>query len=117
MADRGSARMMRAPAHSAASHGWQPIETAPKGESVLVGTTDPLGNMGCPVVLARQHADGGWNHTGAAWTHWMPIPERPEASDNPWQRGYAKWARHAQWERLSRMLRVHAPAAQAAEQK
>ena len=66
---------------------WLPIETAPKNTTVLVGTTDHAGNCGFPVVMARLSKSQtklttgkywGWNHTGAAWTHWMSIPEPPE---------------------------------------
>ncbi len=66
---------------------WQPIKTAPKNISVLVATTDPLGNFGVRVVIARlikydrKLSSGkywGWNHTGSKWTHWMPLPEPPK---------------------------------------
>lgn len=65
---------------------WQPIETAPKNKLVLVGTTDPNGNLGTRVVVSRQHKSKtrlitgrywGWDHTGAKWTHWMPLPDPP----------------------------------------
>jgi hypothetical protein len=65
---------------------WKSIESAPKNTSVIVGTTDPNGNMGCRVVVARQVKHErrlttgkywGWTHTGAEWTHWMPLPDPP----------------------------------------
>jgi hypothetical protein len=71
----------------AAQAEWQPIETAPKNQYVLVGTTDPHGNFGTRVVVSRllkSHTRlitgkfWGWDHTGANWTHWMPIPSPPE---------------------------------------
>jgi hypothetical protein len=59
--------------------GWQPIETAPLDEWVLVyaATAHGLGGFIC---TARHHSDGGWcvdelRHT----THWMPLPEPPHA--------------------------------------
>lgn len=56
---------------------WQPIETAPKnGSSILLAT--PKGRI----------ADGFWSPIYGVWswpyvmvepTHWMPLPERPNA--------------------------------------
>jgi len=56
---------------------WRDIETAPKGQTVLVSTTDLKGNFGTRVVMACLRKTG-WNHTGAKWTHWMPLPEPPK---------------------------------------
>lgn len=67
---------------------WQPIDTAPKNERVLVGTTDPNGNGGCRVVMStlRYHPrklitgeHWGWDNTGSEWTHWTPLPPAPES--------------------------------------
>lgn len=60
---------------------WRPIKTAPLREYVLVGTA----RGGHRVVTAMQFKDDrgrkGWNHTGARWTHWMPIPAGPTTSE------------------------------------
>ena len=46
---------------------WQPIETAPKGERVLV--YNPLNG--------RRDIVNGWEDKSIFATHWMPIPEPP----------------------------------------
>ena len=56
---------------------WQPIETAPKDGSFILLAT-PKGRI----------ADGFWSPVYGVWswpyvmiepTHWMPLPERPNA--------------------------------------
>lgn len=56
---------------------WQPIETAPKNGSFILLAT-PKGRI----------ADGFWSPAYGVWswpyvmiepTHWMPLPERPNA--------------------------------------
>jgi len=60
-----------------AAQAWQPIETAPSNETVLIGRWD---------------CDGGWyawvGSSSSGWkiplrrdkpTHWMPLPDAPEA--------------------------------------
>jgi hypothetical protein len=68
---------------------WQPIETAPKGDAVLLFM--PEGN-GCRIGVGRLLTDGDgdyWRaghakgHPSQEWvwlgpTHWMPIPEPPK---------------------------------------
>jgi hypothetical protein len=57
--------------------GWQPIATAPKGESVLIG------GGGCPYVhenkLLCLPSGCYWRGLGDRQqpTHWMPLPEPP----------------------------------------
>lgn len=62
--------------------GWQPIETAPKDELILVGPTKRMG-----VCAAMNHSRDGWGtETPSEWvtiytpTHWMPLPAAPEPS-------------------------------------
>ena len=67
--------------------GWQPIETAPKDNSLvnLIGRT-PAGRLVAPVATKRDmiSADAGvdhwldWRHPFAP-THWCPIPDPPAA--------------------------------------
>ena len=56
---------------------WQPIETAPKDGSFIL-LASPKGRI----------ADGFWSLVYGVWswpyvmvepTHWMPLPERPNA--------------------------------------
>ena len=68
---------------------WQPIETAPKGELILLhGTQDKheMVNMGGPVTFAGywDACDGAWCSVGSTWsgpfytpTHWMRLPSPP----------------------------------------
>ena len=68
---------------------WQPIETAPKGNSVLlcvVGTVIPIycgkqryGNLGEPQGDEyRWRCDSSGRFANP--THWMPLPEPPKDS-------------------------------------
>ena len=60
---------------------WQPIETAPKSESILVGRAPYY-------VDQAQWDDDTWmaiggkcktgNFLGYEPTHWMPLPESPK---------------------------------------
>lgn len=64
--------------------GWQPIETAPKGEIVLVSGMTRLADdtlVGPNVSMAEQHEDGIWSADDYDQealdpqpTHWMPLP-------------------------------------------
>lgn len=62
--------------------GWQPIETAPKdGRYILL--FDPSASPDHRVV--RAHFNDYWETAdGTTWldnvTHWMPLPDPPEAS-------------------------------------
>jgi len=80
---------------------WQPIETAPRGKTVLVHYKNKLGNgrtmRGCyylPETLESDTeesgwADEGWYEQSEAYeylmpldgdpTHWMPLPAAPAA--------------------------------------
>lgn len=67
---------------------WQPIETAPKGESILLLMDGE--------VFSGYYADGGyWAFPYADYhgcgccgdfrdypTHWMPLPELPTEGEN-----------------------------------
>lgn len=59
---------------------WQPVETAPKDEWVLVGPTN-----GMHICVAMNCNVDGWitetrNDMPRIYTptHWMPLPEAPE---------------------------------------
>ena len=53
---------------------WQPIETAPKGESVLV-VYDP-GDSDRFIAIDFRCGDGWYGRTYPP-THWMPLPDLP----------------------------------------
>ena len=64
---------------------WQPIESAPKDELILVGPTKRMG-----ICVAMHHSRDGWvTETTSEWvtmytpTHWMPLPAAPKASHDP----------------------------------
>lgn len=84
---------------------WQPIETAPENEAVLI--YDPYEHFGEGAFLSQSRPECfvaireggrwtsdlvefeyGWASTGSYTvtqelfpTHWMPLPEPPEGSD------------------------------------
>jgi hypothetical protein len=71
---------------------WQPIDTAPNDENVLV-FVPPDDDEGSGIMgVARFHryarGDGGWWQWDSEYwpvdispTHWMPLPEPPQAVD------------------------------------
>jgi hypothetical protein len=62
---------------------WQPISTAPKdGTSILGRTTD---GYKYPIICQCVFGDGEWwpdvwdsPESGLTITHWMPLPPPPE---------------------------------------
>jgi len=59
---------------------WQPIDTAPWDELILVGPTKRMG-----ICVAMHDSREGWvTETISEWspiyapTHWMPLPEPPK---------------------------------------
>lgn len=61
---------------------WQPIETAPKDELILVARTKRM----CGPCAAMNHSQDGWvTETPGEWvsiytpSHWMPLPAAPDA--------------------------------------
>lgn len=61
---------------------WQPIETAPKdGTRVLLHTPDT--HRYSPVLGSWSDFEERWEEWGDYYpcypTHWMPLPEPPEA--------------------------------------
>jgi hypothetical protein len=67
---------------------WQPIETAPKGECVLLFSPDAADWYSVCVGYAISDEDGvAWysqeesvgQPIDAQPSHWMPLPEPPEA--------------------------------------
>lgn len=68
---------------------WQPIETAPANEFILVWCVPPYDEEVAPVWVVRKDddgdfwiehdADGMWmSASHAVPTHWMPLPEPPK---------------------------------------
>ena len=64
---------------------WQPIETAPKDSEVLLWVDIAVGN---PLVIQgcwfsdEEMGESGWidvNGEVHEVTHWMPLPDPPEA--------------------------------------
>lgn len=62
---------------------WQPIETEPRDELILVGPTKRMG-----ICAAMLHSRDGWvTETCSDWvsiytpTHWMPLPPPPGAKE------------------------------------
>jgi len=51
---------------------WQPIETAPKGQEILVYS--PLNGGFISVEDWGKYC----KYNSPMWTHWMPLPEPPE---------------------------------------
>ena len=76
------------------SDAWQPIETAPKDGTAILGYTTadiPCANNP-PIALIRYFEDGfprgWWGATGDSIilrhpTHWMPLPAAPEPLTYP----------------------------------
>lgn len=75
--------------------GWQPIETAPKDRRILLyGHIDPNAPFDGLIWTAPRPFSGYWDEIDEAWccdgstwkgpfmkvTHWMPLPEPPEAA-------------------------------------
>lgn len=59
---------------------WQPIETAPKGERVLV-YFPRTGRKEAMIIAASNPTGSQWwaKHIGNLFpTHWMPLPEPPK---------------------------------------
>ena len=77
---------------------WQPIETAPKGEQILVFIPDAKSltwghAMPAPVAVVIKDDDGEFHieHDGDGgclhWrnqfpTHWMPLPTAPDTEES-----------------------------------
>ncbi len=62
---------------------WQPIETAPKdGSMVIVALLDALGGVAWVSNAVFVDRDARWSNK-SFWlyqpTHWMPLPEPPNA--------------------------------------
>lgn len=61
---------------------WQPIETAPRDGTKFLALARGPGGVG--MIVARQKPGwSGWQTVPGDWTcvpsHWMPLPEPPEA--------------------------------------
>jgi hypothetical protein len=68
---------------------WQPIETAPKGEAVVLISSPawpPEGRVERrPAVICSYFSDGDWRYmdhrrVSGRPTHWMPLPDAPDAA-------------------------------------
>ena len=66
---------------------WQPIETAPKDETIFLAWT-PTHNGGCVDFCIWANLLERWQDPDAEVggkmepTHWMPLPEAPNVSGN-----------------------------------
>lgn len=61
---------------------WQPIETAPKDGTAVLGATTDLFDGGCEVVFWDDDREMWGTNDGpyffkGRFTHWMPLPEPP----------------------------------------
>lgn len=59
------------------AHEWQPIETAPKDGSMVLGWYKGWNN---PIVIWWYTGAGRWN-TAMQPTHWMPLPIAPNTQE------------------------------------
>ena len=59
---------------------WQPIETAPKNETLLILAVEWLPGDWRIKMGGWRLDKSEWNVFGASWipTHWMPAPEPPK---------------------------------------
>ena len=60
---------------------WQPIETAPPRETVIVGDASKVGAGFCN-EFNRWFVYGTFNIPMETPTHWMPFPSPPNIKDN-----------------------------------
>lgn len=62
---------------------WQPIETAPSDQSVLVYAA-PRDGLNGFICVARHHSDAGWCVDELRdGTHWRPLPAPPAQETSP----------------------------------
>lgn len=64
---------------------WQPIETAPKDATEVLGYVGPSYEGGC-LILSYYRCNGlkawrDWDQDIWEPTHWMPLPQPPETDD------------------------------------
>ena len=73
------------PASAAGVEGWRPIETAPRGDGVvLVGWGEYRERDGySPAFMRWYDLVGGWTVNAMPFypTHWMPLPAAPKPED------------------------------------
>jgi hypothetical protein len=79
---------------SAATHGWQPIETAPRdGREIILGSVYGFTCAGFWSDTPNYWSDYGWfeesdraacdaTRKPFAPTHWQPLPEPPTAPEH-----------------------------------
>ena len=63
---------------------WQPIETAPNNEIVLLtGEMDGPGDWRIKCGYRDDTTRSGWKIWGASWepSHWMPLPQPPKGKE------------------------------------
>ena len=63
---------------------WQPIQTAPNDEIVLLtGEMDGPGDWRIKCGYRDDTTRSGWKIWGASWepSHWMPLPQPPKNGD------------------------------------
>lgn len=76
--------MTPAPQQSSGVAGWQPIETAPRDDTLILVWRSTVYSDD-PFVVVRWENDwwqvhdgkNDWNLRGPDPTHWMPLPEAP----------------------------------------
>jgi hypothetical protein len=69
-----------------AAEGWRPIETAPKGERVLVWDAAPNGGCSVAHLLNYPGRPDSWVNPGGHKlrpTHYMPLPAAPQEGSQP----------------------------------
>ena len=62
------------------THGWQPIETAPKDGTGFIAYS-PTHGIKTPVSWNKDYRrfdKNGYSSLKNDWTHWMPLPNPPE---------------------------------------
>ena len=59
---------------------WQPIGTAPKDGSFIIGHGDGVAIENCPYIMEWSEGDGwveAYSEVDVTPTHWMPLPTPP----------------------------------------
>ena len=58
--------------------GWQPIETAPRDGTTILGSRTDWHDHCCKIWWdVTAGVDGDWSGAAGRFTHWMPLPAAP----------------------------------------